>query len=224
MKALTGPCRCCERPTTRYARDMAVIGTSGMCPDCWHRKHIQLASGTPGLHGDRLHITDSNTACDSREEVNAKIIAVGGYTIVPDKLLRALLRHIQASPSPSGCMDFHNMLASFLIDGLRLATEQVQALLDALGLDACCRVYALVYSCMLCPWECPLTAPYSESFRRCEYPSGHCNVPWCAFQHSVPMLKHQSLKAKTYSSADASKARPFSACTCGQCPGKDGQY
>lgn len=83
-----------------------------MCPDCWHRKHIQLASGTRGLHGDRLHITDSNTAYDSREEVNAKIIAVGGYSIVPDKLLRALLQHIQASSLPSGCVDFQNGLIS----------------------------------------------------------------------------------------------------------------
>ncbi len=219
MKALTGPCRCCERPTTRYARDMAVLGTSGMCPDCWQH------DGRPsGPHSDTFHVTDSNTACDSREEVNAKIIAVGGYTIVPDKLLRALLRHVQASSSPSGCMDFQKMLASFLIDGLRLATEQVQALLDALGLHACCRVYALVYSCMLCPWECPLTAPHSESFRRCEQDSGHGNVPWCTFQHSVLMLKHQSLKDKTYSSADASKARPFADCTCGQCPGEHGEY
>ncbi len=218
MKALTGPCRCCERPSTRYARDMAVTGTSGMCPDCWQH------DGRPGPQSCTLHVTDSNVACDSREQVNAKIIALEGYTIVPDKLLRALLRHIQASSSPSGCMDFQNMLASFLIDGLRLATEQVQALLDALGLDACCRVYALVYSCMLCPWECPLTAPYSVSFRNCDYDSGYCNVPYCAFQHCTPMLKHQSLKDMTHSSADASKARPFADCICGQCPGKDGQY
>ncbi len=215
MKALTGPCRCCERPTTRYAKDMAVLGTSGMCPSCWN--YGGIPSGPPN---GWQHVTDSNTACDSREEVNAKIIAVGGYTIVPDKLLQALLRHIQAASRPFGC----KMLASFLVDGLRIATELVQALLDALGFDACWRVYAVVYSCMLCPWECPLTAPCSESFRRCEYGSGHCNVPWCAFQHSVPMLKHQSLKDKTYSSADASEARPFSACTCAQCPGKDGQY
>lgn len=216
---MTGPCRCCERPTTRYARDMAVLGTSGMCPSCWH--YGGIPSGPP----DRWqHVTDSNTACDSRDEVNAKIIAVGGYTIVPDKLLHALLKHIQASSRPFGCMDFQNMLASFLIDGLRIATEQVQALLDALGFDACWRVYALVYSCTLCPWECPVTAPCSESFRGCAYGSGHCNVPWCAFEHSIPNLKHQSLKDKTYSSADASKARPFAVCTCGQCPGKDGQY
>ncbi len=218
MKVLTGPCRCCERPTTRYARDMAVIGTSGMCPDCWQH------DGSQGPQSCSFHVTDSNIACDSREQVNAKITALGGYTIVPDKLLRALLQHIQASSSPSGCMDFQNMLASFLVDGLRLATEQVQALLDALGPDACCRVYALVYSCMLCPWNWRVTAPHSVSFRNCDYDSGYCNVAYGAFQHSTPMLKHQSLKAMTHLSADASKARPFADCTCGQCPEPDGQY
>ena len=49
-------------------------------PDCWQ------------------HITDSNTACDSREEVNAKIVAVGKYTIVPDKTLHAAARIIAMCP------------------------------------------------------------------------------------------------------------------------------
>ena len=174
MKALTGPCRCCERPTTRYARDMVVPGTSGMCPDCW-----QLESERPeDLEGSTSfyihHYTDSNVIWDTRQDLIAKIIAVGGYTISPDKLLFALGKQIRATCPISGCMDFQNLLASFLTNGLRIATEQIQTFLDAVGSDACSRVYALIYTSMLCPWECHGASCMSFLVV--------CNVPWCTIQ------------------------------------------
>lgn len=114
MKALTGPCRCCECPTTRYARDMVAPGSNGMCPWCW-----QLESPTSTCQSDKgevqyqYHITDSNVDWESREEVNAKIIAVGGFTLVPHKVLHALSKQIQASRPITNCMTFQNLLASF---------------------------------------------------------------------------------------------------------------
>lgn len=218
MKALTGPCRCCERPTTRCAKDMAVPGTSGMCPDCWH---LESKSWTQSI-GEYTnyftqHYTDSNVIWDSRQDINAKILSIAGYTVAPDKLIHSLAKQIQASCPIFGCMDFQSMLASFLTDGLRVATEKLLQLLDAVGPDACSRVYALLQSVMLCPWECPATAPYSKPFLVV------CNVPCCAIQNSASKTMH-SLKGRVIMSADASKARPYINCTCGQCPGAYSQF
>lgn len=113
-------------------------------------------------------------------------------------------------------MDFQSMLASFLTDGLWVATEHLHQLLDAVRFDACSRVYALLYSVMLCPWECPPTAPHAQSFLV------FCNVPWCAIQHSILKTMHP-LKDRVFMSADVSKAGPYIDCTCGQCPDANSQ-
>ena len=208
MKALTGPCRCCERPTTRYARDMVVLGTSGMCPDCWQLESKSCSEENKPYSYTKYHYTDSNVIWDTQEDVIAKILSVGGYTVAPEKLIHALAKQIRVSCPISECMDFQHMLASFLTSGLRVATDHLQLLLSAVQSDACSRVYALLYSVMLCPWECPANAPHAQSFLVV------CNVPWCTIKHAYPFLKVHSLKDKTFMSADASEARPYIDCTC----------
>lgn len=207
MKALTAPCRCCEGPTTRYARDMAVPGTSGMCPDCWQldvkRESWADKGGLKQCTDENFeaynmqHYTDTNVIWDTREDIIERILSAGGYTLAPTKLIHALAKQLQASCPISGCMDFQSLLASFMTDGLRLATEQLQQLLDAVGSDSCCRVYALLYSVMLCPWECPHDAAQGDAFLQIS-----CNVPWCTKWHCNTLSVH-SLKRRVLLSSDA---------------------
>ena len=189
---------------------MAVPGTTGLCTDCWNSDvdHGQLG----GLN--KIKMPDSNVSWDSREDVHAKMLAASGYTIVPDSILSTLLQQIQELCPATGelsCMYFQQVLASVLTPGLRLCTEQVPQLIDALGPNSCPRVYAVSYSCMLCPWECPEDGPAREAFYK------NNNMPWSTTQFSG-VLKQHFLKEFIGASADASDARPVIVCTCGECP------
>lgn len=135
---------------------MAVPGSSGMCPDCWQLDVKRESWADKGglkqctdynFEAYNLqHYTDTNVIWDTREDIIEKILSAGEDTIAPTRLIHALAKQIQASCPISGCMDFQSLLASFMTDGLRLATEHLQQLLDAVGSDSCCRVYAAVFS------------------------------------------------------------------------------
>lgn len=199
-----------------------------MCPDCWQLDVKRESWADKGglkqctdynFEAYNLqHYTDTNVIWDTREDIIEKILSAGEDTIAPTRLIHALAKQIQASCPISGCMDFQSLLASFMTDGLRLATEHLQQLLDAVGLEvthaAACM---LLYSVMLCPWECPEDAPHGDAFLQMS-----CNVPWCTKWHCNTLSVH-SLKRRVYMSSNASTSCPYIDCSCGQCPGDHGQ-